>query len=88
MQHTFFVHFFAVVLHDYNFQERLSYTFYGGNVRQNSTFSCSLFFHRRSFSPCIGGRLHFSFCYHKTRVAMRLPVEITSSCICVAIPDD
>ena len=53
MQHTFFVHFFAVVLHDYNFQERLSYTFYGGNVRQNSTFSCSLFFHRRSFSPCI-----------------------------------
>ena len=29
-----FVHFFAVVLHDYNvkFQKLLSYTFYGGNV--------------------------------------------------------
>ena len=31
MQHIFFVHFFAVVLHDYN-QKLLSYTFYGGNV--------------------------------------------------------
>ena len=28
----FFVHFFAVVLHDYNFQKRFSYTFLGGNV--------------------------------------------------------
>ena len=27
--HTFFVHFFAVVLHDYNLP---GYTFYGGNV--------------------------------------------------------
>ena len=34
VQNTFFVHFFAVVLHDYNanFQKLLSYTFYGGNV--------------------------------------------------------
>ena len=34
VQHTFFVHFFAVVLHDYNVKlpELLSYTFYGGNV--------------------------------------------------------
>ena len=33
MEHTFFVHFFAVVLHEYNekFPET-SYTFYGGNV--------------------------------------------------------
>ena len=39
--HPFFVHFFAVVLHDYsvklpetsrNFQKLPSYTFYGGNV--------------------------------------------------------
>ena len=28
----FFVHFFAVVLHDYNFQKRFSYAFLGGNV--------------------------------------------------------
>ena len=36
VQHTFFVHFFAVVLHDYNvkwkFQNIPSYTFYGWNV--------------------------------------------------------
>ena len=31
MQHTSFVHFFAVVLHDYNVKLP-SYTFYGGNV--------------------------------------------------------
>ena len=31
MQHSFFVHFFAVVLYDYNVKLH-SYTFYGGNV--------------------------------------------------------
>ena len=31
VQHTSFVHFFAVVLHDYNVKLP-SYTFYGGNV--------------------------------------------------------
>ena len=45
VQHTFFVHFFAVVFHDY--------TFYGGNVPR---FLVHFFFHCRSFSPCIGGR--------------------------------
>ena len=34
MQHTFFVHLFAVVLHDYdiNFQKLSGYIFYGGNI--------------------------------------------------------
>ena len=31
MQHTFYVHFFAVVLYGYN-EKRPNYTFYGGNV--------------------------------------------------------
>ena len=31
VQHTFFVHFFPVVLHDYNVKLP-NYTFYGGNV--------------------------------------------------------
>ena len=52
VQHTFFVHFFAVVLHDYNvkllvtrFMKEISYVF---------PFT---FFHCRSFFPCIiGGR--------------------------------
>ena len=47
VQHTFFVHFFAVVLHDYNvknFQKVLSYTFFGGNV-----LSVLVLFHCRSF---------------------------------------
>ena len=46
-QHTFFVHFFAVVLHDYNgkwkFQNIPSYTFYGGNV-VHVVLLCFLFF--------------------------------------------
>ena len=58
-QHTFFVHFFAVVLHDYNvkwkFQNIPSYTFYGGNVVHVVVFFVfclfAFFFHCRSFSP-------------------------------------
>ena len=58
-QHAFFVHFFAVVLHDYNvkwkFQNIPSYTFYGGNVVHVLVFFVfcffAFFFHCRSFSP-------------------------------------
>ena len=51
VQHTFFVHFFAIVLHDYN--AKLPETvFYGGNVVRVLVH----FFHCRSFSPYIGGR--------------------------------
>ena len=54
VQHTFFVHFFAVVLHDYNV--KLPETSWLHVLwRKYRTFSCSLFFHCRSFSPCIGG---------------------------------
>ena len=35
MKHTFFVHFFAVVLHDYNVKLPC-YTFYTGNVYRNN----------------------------------------------------
>ena len=62
MQHTFFVHFFDVVLHDYNvklpvtrFMEEMSYA-----------GSRSLFFHCRSFSPCIAYRYHFSSCHRRS----------------------
>ena len=51
VQHTFFVHFFAVVLHDYNV--KLPETFLSRKFRKCSR---SLFFSLRSFSPCIGGR--------------------------------
>ena len=33
-------------------------------------FSRSLFFHCRSFSPCIGGRQHFSFCHRRYKIFM------------------
>ena len=56
VQHTFFVHFFAVVLHDYNvkLQQFLSYSFFGGNVVR--VLVHFYFLYCRSFSPCIGGR--------------------------------
>ena len=51
VQHTFFVHFFAVVLHDYctrwNFQKLPGYTFNGENVVRFLVH----YFHCRSFSP-------------------------------------
>ena len=53
VQHPFFVHFFAVVLHDYNVklpETSLLHVFWG----KCRTCSPPLFFHCRSFSPCIG----------------------------------
>ena len=62
VQHTFFVHFFAIVLHDYNVKlpetSQLHVLW-----RKCRTFLRSLFFHYRSFLSCIGGRYHFSFCH-------------------------
>ena len=55
MQHTFFVHFFAVVSHDYNV--KLPETFLW---RQCRKCSCSLFLHCCPFSPCIDGPLALS----------------------------
>ena len=50
VQHTFFVHFFAVVLHDY--YVKLPETSWLHVLwRESRTCSCSLFFHCRSFSP-------------------------------------
>ena len=68
-QHTFFVHFFAVVLHDYNVklpETSLLHVFWG----KCRTCSRPLFFHCRSFSPCIGGRQHFSFCHRRYKIFM------------------
>ena len=51
MEQTFFSHFIAVVLHDYNvnFQKPPSYTFYEGPM--SYVFPLTLFFRYRSFSP-------------------------------------
>ena len=69
VQHTFLVHFFAVVLHDYNVKlpetSQLHVLW-----RKCRTCSRSLFFHCRSFSPCIGGRQHFSFCHRRYKIFM------------------
>ena len=35
-----------------------------------TSFFRSLFFHCRSFSPCIGGRQHFSFCHRRYKIFM------------------
>ena len=50
----FFVHFFAVVLYDYN-AKRPSYTFYEGTLLTKNFVSfvpVRFFFHCCSFSPC------------------------------------
>ena len=53
VQQTFFVHFFAVVLHDYKVKSSrnflVNYTFYGGNVVRVVLFTFC--FHCRSFLP-------------------------------------
>ena len=51
----------------WNFQKLLSYMFYGGNV---ACFLVHSFFHCCSFSPYIGGCLHFSFCYRCYKIFM------------------
>ena len=36
----------------------------------SNVFQFTFFFHRRSFSPCIGGRQHFSFCHRRYKIFM------------------
>ena len=67
VQHTFFVHFFAVVLHDYNVklpEASWLHVFW----RKCRTCSLPLFFHCRSCSPCIGGLQHFLFCQRRYEI--------------------
>ena len=40
VKHTFFEHFFAVVLHDYNFQKRLKACLHGGGGPQIGEITC------------------------------------------------
>ena len=69
VQHTFFVHFFAVVLHDYDV--KLPETSQLHNFwRKRRTCSRSLF-QCRSFSPCIGGRKHLSPPLQNFRVVLQ-----------------
>ena len=39
-------------------------------LRKCRTCSRLLFFHCRSFSPCFGGRQHFSFCHRRYKIFM------------------
>ena len=64
MQHTFFVHFFAVVLHDYNVTlSETSWLQLVSRFMEEVSYELSLFtfffFHWRSFSPCTWGPLAF-----------------------------
>ena len=56
MQPHFFVHFFSIVLHHYNFQKLPSFTFF---QRKYCIYSCSLFPTAAHFY--FSGRQHFSF---------------------------
>ena len=69
VQHTFFVHFFAVVLHDYNvwnFQKLLSYTFYEGNVVRVLVhfFFTAAYFHLALVATGIGRFQKIFILYH------------------------
>ena len=65
VQHTFFVHFFAVVLHDYNV--KLPETFLWRKCR---TCSRSLFFTAARFHLAwvAAGISHFIFCYRRYKI--------------------
>ena len=67
VQHTFFVHFFAVVLHDYNVKlpetSQLHVLW-----RKCCMWSCSLFFAAALFQ--LGGRQHFSFSHSRYKIFM------------------
>ena len=60
MQHTFFVHFFATVLHDYKVKlPETSWLHILHVWWKCRTCSCSLCFHCRSFSPLVTDISHF-----------------------------
>ena len=63
VQHTFFAHFFAFVFA--RPQRETSRNFLATRFMEEMShvFLFPFFFHCRSFSPCIGGLFHFSFCY-------------------------
>ena len=65
MLHTFFVHFFAVVLHDYN-EKLLVHVLW----RKCCMRSCSLFFFFAVTHFHLAGRLHFSFCQRCYKIFM------------------
>ena len=74
VQHTFFVHFFAVVLHDYNVKlpETSSLHVLWRKCRA-SLYSCSIFFFSLPFTftlHLIGGHQHFSFCCRRYKIFM------------------
>ena len=72
MQHTFFVHFFVVVFHNYILlQHGTSRNFFVTRFMEEMSFVFSFaFFHCRSFSPCIGGLWHFSLCQRRYKIFM------------------
>ena len=69
LQHTFSVHFFAVLLHDCNVKLPETSQLHVLRTEMSYVFSFT-FFHCRSLSPCIGGRQHFSFCHHHYKIVM------------------
>ena len=85
MQHTSFVNFFAVVLHDYNvkLQKFLSYTFFGGNVVRvaRSLFFTAAHFHLAFLM--LSSPLQNFHVVLPTKKCLLLS-KITSSCIWVA----
>ena len=65
----FFLHFFAVVLHDYTVKLPETSQFHV-LWRKCRTCSHSLIFYCRSFSSCIGGRQLFVFCHRRYKIFM------------------
>ena len=63
----FFVHFFAVVLHDYNVKLPQTSQLHA-LWRKCRTCSRSLFFYCRSFSPWIGSGQHFLFSHRSYKI--------------------
>ena len=73
-QHTFFVHFFAVVLHE---QKLPTYTFYGGNVLRVLVHLFSLIFFTTAHFH-LRGRKHVPFSHCRYKIFVFLPTKNVS----------
>ena len=69
-QEYFFLHFFGRCFAQLQRETSRNFLVTRFMEEMSYVFSFTFFFHCRSFSPCIGGRQHFSFCHRRYKIFM------------------